>query len=492
MPSIEHVIVLVLENRSFDHLFGYSVDGPLGLLSPPPGTIHANIDVRSGAGYVPSPHADYFDLEVDPGHDAKDVYLQVYGGPNAHAPSGTTNLGFVQSYRERNKKVTDPGLVMRCFDGTKLTALQQLADAYTLCTRWHCSVPGPTWPNKFYFHCGTSRGMSENPAVLDILRRVLIDRFTFPITTLSWLEGNGRTWKIYEHRRAHSRSINPLHPKKRDRARKKDMHRFASVERFYEDLSAGPAHFPNYAYVEPEWLGRNQNDMHPHKGSDMRLGDKLVADIYNALRASDIWDKALLFITFDEHGGIYDHVTPPSAVPPGDVPPKDDLVRFDRLGPRVPALVVSRFAARKRDDTLYDHSSLISSLGNVFGLPVDTAFGQRATGASPFTADILGKARPKSDCPAQVYHSAPVTTRYDATAPLDAYQQGLVALALASADERRAKFAERASITSFVEPAADPELREAVSQMHSRALSVETVGEAEGLMSSLGNLEDDL
>lgn len=136
MPTIEHVIVLVLENRSFDHLFGYSVDGPLGLRSPPPGTIYPNIDSVSSVSYLPSSNAGYFDLDIDPGHDPEDVYLQIYGGLNSHAPAGTTNLGFVQSYRERNKRVADPSLIMRCFDRPRFAALEQLADAYTLCTRW--------------------------------------------------------------------------------------------------------------------------------------------------------------------------------------------------------------------------------------------------------------------------------------------------------------------------------------------------------------------
>jgi len=117
--------------------------------------------------------------------------------------------------------------------------------------------------------------------------------------------------------------------------------------------------------IEPKFAGRDQNDDHPPH--NIMKGEKLIADVYNAIRSQELWKSSLIVILFDEHGGFYDHVSPPAAVPPAEKQEHDQYT-FDRLGVRVPALLVSPWVDKRVEKTVFDHTSLLKYLIDKWGL----------------------------------------------------------------------------------------------------------------------------
>src|ERR1043166_8201793 len=162
--NIKHLIVLMLENRPCDHMPGfiksatYKIDGLTGKESNPADPFHASAQFKVSAS------ADYI-LAIDPGHALADVNVQLFanpGGPPAAAPA---NSGFVFNYAQRPHVTADIApRIMACFAPGKLPVLTRLAQEFAVCDRWFSSVPGPTWPNRFFAHCATSKGFLDNSA----------------------------------------------------------------------------------------------------------------------------------------------------------------------------------------------------------------------------------------------------------------------------------------------------------------------------------------
>jgi hypothetical protein len=140
--------------------------------------------------------------------------------------------------------------------------------------------------------------------------------------------------------------------------------RYSPVAQFYEDARGSEADFPAFCFIEPDYNGVTENDDHPPH--DVMKAQKLLADVYNALRANpELWTSTLLVVLYDEHGGFFDHVEPPVAVPPDD---HHEEYTFDRLGIRVPALLVSSWVDQGFDATVFDHTSLLKFLTEKWGL----------------------------------------------------------------------------------------------------------------------------
>ena len=186
LSKVEHVVVLMLENRSFDHLLGYmkavkpAVDGLNGTESIPadptvPGS--PPVPVTSLAG----------DAEPDPdaGHELEDVSEQMYGYEDLSFPAGGPMNGFVVNY---GHKTAAPAGIMNCVNPTRIPALGTLVQQFCVCNRWYSSVPGPTWPNRLFVHAGTSGGHVTNDLTLYFLPTIF-DR----------LEKAGLSWRIYYH-----------------------------------------------------------------------------------------------------------------------------------------------------------------------------------------------------------------------------------------------------------------------------------------------------
>ncbi len=474
---IEHLLVLMFENRSFDHLLGFQTGGVDGLRDGMPPGVYPNLDPLTGAPSLPTASAGFLDPGRDPGHEPADVWTQLYQGRRGNAPPTATSLGFMQSFYEQH--APDPSVIMRCFAPDSLRALSALARSFTVCTHWHSSVPGPTWPNRFFLHTGTSEGTANSPSTLEIVYWNINQR-QFPATIYSWLEGAGLSWTIYEHRRSQSRSLAPMHAPTPTATTSRNG--FAPIAQLWQDLRPdAPKTLANFVFIEPDWMGQEENDMHPGPGGDVRRGDILLAQVYNALRASPYWSTSVLLVVFDEHGGLYDHVLPLTTVAPDNHPSDSSYVDFKHLGVRVPAVVISPYAQATTDIRTYDHTSVIATAGKLFGLEVPPTLGLRAAQAAAFVQTPLPPIR--TDTPTSVDPTTSTDLHYDPNVPLDDNQR--LNLALAAADASRDTTAAAPGPRSLQPMLQDSTLVSRATAIQESLSHVESIGDAERFYATL-------
>jgi phospholipase C len=443
MADVAHVVVLILENRSFDHLLGY-VQHPDpeafdGLLGAGPFTNPG----WAGGTVAASPTAKQV-LPAGPDHSHDAVMQQL-----ALAAGKPANQGFVRSY-ERKCRGLDPvrfggllapavnwlhdlssgshamtgrgPLAMACQPPEHVPVLARLACEFAVCTRWFSPVPGETWPNRNFAHAATSDGDTDNET----------RPYTNP-TIFELLEEHGADWRIYFDDTPQVWAFPALWDTAERHAK------WFPVDRFTEHAARGD--LPAYSFIEPNHrpplhtldhdpvIGTPDlsNNQHPENNlvsnaaydsfaldgsSDFTRAEQLVAAIYEALRANpELFGQTLLLVTYDEHGGLYDHVPPPTGVPgPGGRSSEAGIVqrallyrkasRFDftMLGPRVPAIVISpRVPAGTIDAQPRDHASIPATLRSLF-----------APGAQPLTArdrwsppfhHLLTLPEPRTDLP---------------------------------------------------------------------------------------------
>jgi len=359
--KIQHVVVLMLENRSFDSVLGSLYPaGPEfdGLTGKETNPHYGAVDV----GVWNNPGLDALAMSIpnpDPGELWNDINMQLYGlgrTPNADAPQMN---GFVDNYVRQNDAPQtdyDPRAVMHHYTPNQLPAICTLAKSFAVCDRWFASAPCQTWPNRFFMHCGTAGGYENNsPIHPPYLMRTIFNR----------MSEHNQPWRIYYHDFPQSLTLSDLWG---------HLDQFKPFDDFIKDAENG--NLPAYAFIEPRYFPEADlpNDQHPphHVG----LGDALIAQVYNAVRSAPTWGKTLLVITYDEHGGLYDHVSPPAAVPPDDTHTRP--FGFDRYGVRVPAVLVSPYikagtilrplASSGIPTYPFDHTSVIATLRKCFGM----------------------------------------------------------------------------------------------------------------------------
>ena len=396
---IQHVVLLMLENRSFDHVFGYrpGVRGLKGdefnLLKPLAPSSESNPPYRVSNG------APYAVLAGEgPGHSFPDANEQLSGnkaGPSASAPA--TNIGFVSNYQSElvfGDKVTnatpaDIRVVMESFAPTMLPSINALAGAFCVCDNWYSEVPGPTQPNRLYMHAATSFGYVHN-----VWSQMFAGR-----TIYNSLQDAGCTWATYDFDQNEVLNFTQVSSET------------ANFKLFAKDFAADvkSGKLPNYSFIVPRFLSADQPANSQHAPQDARYGDNLIADVYDALRANaDVWMKSALIVTYDEHGGFYDHVVPPSkgtlnpdgidSPPPGDTASWVPKFAFDRLGMRVPAVIASPWVAKgQADSTVYQHTSVLATLKRLYALPKFLT--ARDAQARPFDGLFQKASRARTDTP---------------------------------------------------------------------------------------------
>jgi phospholipase C len=371
---IEHVIVLMLENRSYDHMLGYLPNGhglagdEFNLIDPSDPTSE-RVHVSNQAGYITA---------VDPAHDFVSVEKELYGELGNIVNPAPMN-GFVAVHIEKAKGDVEVGKkIMECFDPGKIPALTTLAREFCACDRWFAAVPGPTWLNRFFAHSATCDGMIVDTARHHYRMKTIYDS----------LEKNGHSWNIYYGDVPQS-IILEHHWQTLDH--------FKRFEKFHTDLEKGE--LATYTFIEPRYISFHEwkaTDQHPPH--DVRLGEYLIAEVYDTLRNSRFWEKSLLVVLYDEHGGFYDRVPPPDSLPsPDGKTAKHPPFDFTRLGVRVPAILVSPFVEKGNvDSTIYEHSSLPASIKTLFDLPDGLTARDKA--ANTFEKN-LSLSTPRSDTP---------------------------------------------------------------------------------------------
>jgi phospholipase C len=423
--KVQHVIVLMLENRSFDHLLGF-VPG-VGELTG------AESNPSDGGPVNVSPTADYV-LPVGPDHSHAGIMSQLANG----------NQGFVYAYaaavaKARSKRKPDDlpadleRWVMRCFSPARVPVLGTLAQEFVTLRRWFASVPGETWPNRNYAHAATSHGQ------VDIKFQPYFDRTIFEL-----LGKNDRSWRIYHDGPAQAWAFPKLWVAFW-------RHRFKGMDKLFAAIDRDE--LDHYSFVEPDHgllpFDKTSNNQHPDNnivaqqtGLDFLAAEQLIAAIYERLRANPaVFEKTLFLITYDEHGGFYDSVPPPAAVPPDRHVWQKGAARFgfDRLGVRVPAVLVSPWLdSAALDEPVFDHSSIVASLRALFA-PGAQPLNKRDAAAKTFLG-LPVRQTPRTNLPAVIPAPLPseparkmaikalgapvLAAEFD----LDGFQQSLVSL----------------------------------------------------------------
>jgi phospholipase C len=383
--QLKHIVVLMMENRSFDHMLGYlmaqdpRIDGVDGTQTNPD-TTGASVPVQPLAQYQAQ-------LQPDPGHHYPDVDLQIFGDPR-----GAPNMqGFVKAYFQKQNNVQHSHNIMYCFPPEKLPVITTLARKFLVFNTWFSSLPGPTIPNRAFAHFGTSFGKTD----MDLF--YLGQKYK---TIYERMVAQGHTAKIYYYDPPSATLGMTFILKDQPKL-------FAQFDQFQADCVSGE--LLEYSFIEPNYTDHKVGsstvpaaDQHPDH--NVLAGEEFIASVYmSILNNEDLWNSTLLLIVYDEHGGIYDHVTPP-ACKPDEFTDKDTGFKFDRLGIRVPAVLISPWIPEGRvcpDRTLgeaprnFDHASIPATVAKFFGLDT-TNRSPREANAETFL-DFLTLDQPRED-----------------------------------------------------------------------------------------------
>ena len=400
LSAIEHVVVLMLENRSFDHMLGFLYPGNLAPsgqqfdgLTGTESNIGSNGQPVTVFRIQPTTPNAYYMPGADPGEGYMATNDQLYGSNKGPASSGqaATCRGYIANYaytlgwqsKQGSSWPIVPGTVegdiMGCFAPETLPILSELAREYAVCDQWFSSVPTETLPNRAFACAATSQGHMDDKT----------HTFSSP-TIFGLLSAANLGWAIYGY------SGEPLTKNTFTQISSAPASHFGKFTDFQAAASTGT--LPAYTFLEPSWSSSG-NSHHPNY--DVALGEQLIHDVYEALRAGPGWPGTLLVITYDEHGGCYDHVPPPW----GAVPPDNDTGEFgfgfDRFGVRVPTVLVSPLIApgtvyRTSGATPLDHTSILKTVEQRWNLPSLTkrdaaapGFGDVLTLSTPRTEDVL-------------------------------------------------------------------------------------------------------
>ena len=453
--AIDHVVVLMFENRSFDNLLGRlyepgevaSFEGVLGkdLSNPIPSWVGHREDqdpVRYGVA------SDMNTPNPDPGEEYPHVNTQLFGivdpvsnrgvqiehmvAPfNAPRPGQRPTMdGFVVDYigafaarMGRQPAYDEYAQIMTGYTPEQMPVFSTLARGFAVFDHWFCEVPSQTFTNRSFFHAATASGYVMNLAPPE----------SFPThntaeTIFNRLEVNGLTWRVYCDPPAHVSFTALIHAA---RLKNRFASNFFTTDQFYEDAANGD--LATYSFIEP-CLIHGHNDMHPPSNamipsfdvdlpSSLLGGEALLAKVYNSVRASaspngsNVYNT-LLMVTFDEHGGTYDHVPPPPVASPDPSGPAGQYgFTFDRSGIRVPAIAISPWIAERtvvNDE--HRHTSVIRTLRERWSLGAPlTARDANARDLTPLIA--LGTPRAPEDWPD--VQTPPVPTYDQSMAPLD-------------------------------------------------------------------------
>ena len=362
VKNLRHIVVLMMENRSFDHMLGAlhagnsAIDGLSGHETNPDST---------GVPVTVSPKAAYqSQLDPDPDHHFPAVDLQLFGGITlAQNPSRKPNMqGFVKSYFNQQHNLNHSHLILNYFTPDKLPVLTTLATQFAVFNRWFSSIPGPTLCNRAFAHYGTSFG------------QVSMDVFYWNKQYKSIYErlaAAGHSTRLYYFDEASSslEVVNLL---------KDQPSLFGTFQDFLDACSRNK--LPEYSFIEPNYTDHDAPDgsgeqiaCDQHPDHDVRAGEQFIATVYNAIRNNpNLWPNTAILVVYDEHGGIYDHVPPPACKPDGFVAQPSatgtpDPFHFDRLGVRVPAVLISPWVEPGTViNEVFEHASIPATLTDYF------------------------------------------------------------------------------------------------------------------------------
>jgi phospholipase C len=380
LKEIKHIVVLMMENRSFDHMLGYLKKDGLPEVDGLTGDESNEDDRGQKISIYPFPKDETafhlpgkpFDDTLDPQHEPASVAEQLAGG----------NAGFVKNFIRQNKPPAQyRSLPMGYYTREHLPVYDFLARQFCVCDRWHSSIPGDTWPNRLY----ALAAKASEPVGHKLRPLERLFRFLGGLGPLHKLENapifeveaftrqlEEEQWRWYSHdpatlRGADKRYRDFLRPDRKNFAyfNRKEISlplqvaeaAFELRDSFLDDATKdGPHGLREVSWIDPNFINLRvsdptSNDDHPP--SDVKAGQALVLELYHALANSPGWKDTLLVITYDEHGGFYDHVAPP---------PANDGSGYQTFGVRVPTLVVGPRVRKFACHEFFDHTSLMKTI----------------------------------------------------------------------------------------------------------------------------------
>jgi phospholipase C len=458
LDRIDHIVVLMLENRSFDNMLGWLYDSgnPPPYDQPPRGQAFEGVSGKNLSNPIPAYAQDAARGRVpvgkatsitspnpDPGEEYYHVNTQLFGAvippENRHKPYNHKpyNLptplpvpapmnGFVTDYintyahwKEREPAYDEYKVIMDGFTPDMVPVISALAHQYAVCDHYHASVPSQTFCNRAFVHSAASNGFVINAPFVNWL-------FTHAPTIFNRIQDAkrpGLTWKVYYDELNLISLTWLLQPALKAFRRTHFFH----MDEFFKDAREGT--LPSYSFIEPR-LVVNHNDQHPPVDDFLYThaelaGEQLMYDVYQAIRHGKGWERTLLILTYDEHGGCYDHVPPPQAVPPDAAHPAGQYdFKFDRLGVRLPTVLISPYIEPGTVvHTTFDHSSIIKTVCNRWGLPHLTERDKAAYDLS----EALTLDKPRDDDPLITPRPFQLMARPE-DEPLNDFQKGVLAL----------------------------------------------------------------
>ena len=423
--NIDHMVVVMLENHSFDNMVGW-LYGPDNLparnipsQSPPtydgllPDTywnqaskVNPEVRVYASEGTTGSSDA-FFRPNPDPQEQFSHMTSQIFWPekPDEEDESpDPTMQGFVLDYQTvKGNSKSNANSIMWSYSPNQVSVLSGLARNYAICDQWFASCPTQTWPNRSFVHAGTSFGHVNN---------FPYDPLQYRGTTIyKVLKENKQSWGIYCDETIGDIPVS---------------HTALVMSELWDPLlTAGHLHtmdtfkqqaqdgtLPKYSFLEPGWL-KSLNSGHPPL--NVCCGERFLLDIWNAVSTGNNWERTLLVIMYDEHGGCYDHVPTPwgAATPDEKSDPGKEGFYFKRFGVRVPTVLVSPFIEpgtvfrQPKGETPYDHTSILATLRDWLNLDMGKLKSQRVANA-PNVDSVLTRTMPRKDIPT-IAQSMPCT-----------------------------------------------------------------------------------
>ena len=400
LKNIKHIVQVMLENRSFDQMLGFLYpkgEGFEGLSG------HETCDAVTPGGapvqvfkITQGPNC-YRMPGCDPGEHFQDTNEQLFGQDPPPAGAVATNKGCVKNFAAALKTHasfsdtiagTKPENIMGMYTGKLLPVMHGLAKGYAVCDQWFASVPTQTFPNRAFAGAATSLGTLRNHKGMVFNCPSIYGRLSDKADANGKIEGMP-AWMIFGYDSA------PLTKTDFPDTKFADSSHYGKFDDFKARAANGT--LPAYSFMEPSW-GEAGNSQHPNY--DVAKGEQFMLDVYNTLRKGANWNNTLLIITYDEHGGNYDHVAPPTgATPPDGIVGEFEDFKFDRFGVRVPALLISPLIKAgtvfRVSQGVIDHTSVLQTIHERFG----TATLTERDKAAPSLSSVLTLAEPRKDDP---------------------------------------------------------------------------------------------
>ncbi len=418
LDKIKHIVVIMMENRSFDHMLGYlypsgkssngdAFDGLTGKEGNPDQSTGKDVSVFQISSEDPY---RYVMPKADPGEGYENTLSQLYGHP-ANLKDGPFNQGFVNDWAFAYKNIDEkffkekdgvppayPGInnndIMGMFTPELLPVMSGLAKGFAVCDHWYCSVPTETIPNRSFIHMATSQGvLKDTVEIKQPDGSMKKGQFEYTAPTIYTALTNAKVlWSMYGY------DAPPLARSTIKELQEADNSHFGTYADFQTAIDN--KEMAEYVFLEPQW-GVTGNSMHPNY--NVAKGEEFLLQVYNSIKNSTYWEDTLLIVNFDEHGGCYDHVLPPSNAVQPNAKAVDPSTGFDftRFGVRIPAILISPWIPKgsvfrvEENGTPIDHTSVLATLEEKYGIAPLTERDK----AAPHLGDALSLSEARTDNP---------------------------------------------------------------------------------------------